>query len=63
MTLNDEAFPSAPRPCVPGQFRLGDVRHVFADPTRAALELGFRPREDFAAGISELAEDLLAVSR
>ena len=30
-------------PVVTGQWRGGDVRHVFASPERAATELGFRP--------------------
>jgi dTDP-L-rhamnose 4-epimerase len=43
-----------PAPQVTGAFRLGDVRHVFADATRARNELGFRATEDFAAGMAEL---------
>jgi dTDP-L-rhamnose 4-epimerase len=57
--LRAGAFPRAPKPVVTGEFRLGDVRHVFADPTRAALRLGFRAREDFTAGIYELAGALV----
>ncbi|MDP9397414.1 MAG: NAD-dependent epimerase/dehydratase family protein [Actinomycetota bacterium] len=30
-----------PAPVVTGEYRLGDVRHVVADPTRAGQELGF----------------------
>jgi dTDP-L-rhamnose 4-epimerase len=52
------AFSGAPAPVVTGEFRLGDVRHVFADPGRAARTLGFRAREDFGAGVSELAGGL-----
>lgn len=44
--------PHAPQ--VTGGFRLGDVRHVFADATRARDVLGFTAREDFAAGMAEL---------
>jgi dTDP-L-rhamnose 4-epimerase len=51
---NDAAL--APR--VTGGYRLGDVRHVFADPARAAAELGFTASEDFAAGMAELAAEL-----
>ncbi len=58
-TLHDVAFASAPTPIVSGEFRLGDVRHVFADPTLAASTLGFAAREPFAAGVAELAEDLV----
>jgi len=35
--------------------RLGDVRHVFADPALARRELGFSAGEDFAAGMAEFA--------
>jgi len=53
--LADAAGPQAPRPQVTGRFRVGDVRHVFASPERASRALGFRAREDFAAGMRELA--------
>jgi dTDP-L-rhamnose 4-epimerase len=50
-----EARDSAVSPVVTGQYRSGDVRHIVADPARAADALGFRaavtPREglrDFA---------------
>jgi dTDP-L-rhamnose 4-epimerase len=43
-----------PAPQVTGDFRLGDVRHVFADPTRARNELGFSATEDFSGGMAEL---------
>jgi dTDP-L-rhamnose 4-epimerase len=42
---------------VTGEYRLGDVRHVFASPARAAGELGFTAREDFARGMAELADE------
>jgi dTDP-L-rhamnose 4-epimerase len=38
----------APTPIVTGQYRLGDVRHVFASGERAAAELGFSATEPFA---------------
>ncbi|MBJ7471752.1 MAG: NAD-dependent epimerase/dehydratase family protein [Solirubrobacteraceae bacterium] len=41
-------------PEITGGFRLGDVRHVFADATRAAQVLGFQAQEDFDAGMREL---------
>ncbi|MBJ7328373.1 MAG: NAD-dependent epimerase/dehydratase family protein [Solirubrobacteraceae bacterium] len=50
----------APAPEVVGGYRLGDVRHVFADPAHAAARLGFRAREDFAAGMAEFADGLVA---
>jgi dTDP-L-rhamnose 4-epimerase len=54
--LHAAADPAARRPVVTGAYRLGDVRHVFADPARARVELGFAAREDFAAGMAEFAE-------
>jgi dTDP-L-rhamnose 4-epimerase len=45
----------APRPEVVGGWRAGDVRHVFASPERARIELGFSARTDFAEGMRELA--------
>jgi dTDP-L-rhamnose 4-epimerase len=56
--LHTVAHPSAPSPVVTGEFRVGDVRHIFADPSRAARELGFRAREDFLLGVAELADGL-----
>ena len=52
--------PGAPDPRVVGGGRLGDVRHVFGSPDRAALDpadggLGFRARIDFGAGMAEFA--------
>jgi dTDP-L-rhamnose 4-epimerase len=44
-----------PSPVVTGQWRAGDVRHVFASAERAAAELGFSALEDFAAGMREFA--------
>ncbi len=45
----------APAPRITGEFRLGDVRHVFASPGLAAAELGFRAQEDFGAGMAAFA--------
>ena len=45
----------APEPEVTGQYRLGDVRHVFASADRARDVLGFAAREDFDAGMAEFA--------
>jgi dTDP-L-rhamnose 4-epimerase len=49
------AFPEAPMPVVTGEFRRGDVRHVFATTERAREQLGFVAQEDFAAGMAEFA--------
>jgi dTDP-L-rhamnose 4-epimerase len=43
-------------PEVTGKARAGDIRHCFADITRAAEELGFRARQDFGEGLAKLAE-------
>jgi dTDP-L-rhamnose 4-epimerase len=42
-------------PVVTGQWRRGDVRHVFASADAAAARLGFRASEDFEAGMREFA--------
>ncbi len=47
-TLAAAHGPQAPQPVVTGQYRLGDVRHVFASPDRATDELGFTAQEPFA---------------
>jgi dTDP-L-rhamnose 4-epimerase len=52
-TMAAAGGPQAPPPVTTGDFRLGDVRHVFASAARAATELGFEAREDFSAGVSE----------
>ncbi|RSM64363.1 NAD-dependent dehydratase [Actinoplanes sp. ATCC 53533] len=48
-----------PEPVVTGEFRLGDVRHVVAEPARAAAELGFRARVGLVAGLTEFAHAAL----
>ncbi len=53
--LVEAAGAGAARPIVTGQFRLGDVRHVFASAERAERVLGFRAQEDFGAGMAEFA--------
>ena len=52
------AVPSSPSPEVTGQYRLGDVRHVFADPARATEALGFVATEPFGDGMAEFAAEL-----
>jgi dTDP-L-rhamnose 4-epimerase len=49
----------APRPEVTGEFRLGDVRHVFASPTRAREALGFEAEIDPLEGLRRFATDPL----
>ncbi len=45
----------APSPRVTGEFRLGDVRHVFADPSRARERLGFVAAVGLEEGMREFA--------
>lgn len=53
--LAEAAGPEAPAPRVTGEFRLGDVRHVFADTSRAAAQLGFTATVGLEAGMREFA--------
>ena len=49
-----------------GKYRVGDIRHCFADISLAQRLLGFAPRVDFTDGLAELAEWLsmqIAVDR
>jgi dTDP-L-rhamnose 4-epimerase len=47
-------------PHVTGKYRIGDIRHCFADISLARLELGFAPTVAFDEGLSELAQWLEA---
>lgn len=42
-------------PEITGQYRVGDIRHCFADIALARRVLGYQPRVSLAAGISDLA--------
>ena len=44
------------RPVITGKYRVGDIRHCFADISKAREQLGFEPRVDFEGGLTELAE-------
>lgn len=46
----------APAPHVTGQYRQGDVRHAWADVTRAAEVLGWTPQWSLERGVERLAE-------
>ena len=46
-------------PTVTGEWRAGDVRHVFASTSKAAEGLGFRAVEDFDRGLAEFASAAL----
>jgi dTDP-L-rhamnose 4-epimerase len=52
----------APEPVTTGEYRLGDVRHVFAGAQRATERLGFTAREPFHAGMAEFATAALRVA-
>jgi dTDP-L-rhamnose 4-epimerase len=43
-------------PEIVGKARIGDIRHCFCDTSLAAERLGFTARQDFVAGLAELAE-------
>jgi dTDP-L-rhamnose 4-epimerase len=43
-------------PEITGRFRVGDIRHCYADITRARQVLGYEPRVDLFEGLRELAE-------
>jgi dTDP-L-rhamnose 4-epimerase len=44
------------RPHVSGEFRLGDIRHCFADLTRIRAELGFEPSVSLDVGLSQFVQ-------
>jgi dTDP-L-rhamnose 4-epimerase len=49
------AAAGGPEPVVTGEYRLGDVRHITADSTRARRDLGWQPRVGFAEGVADFA--------
>jgi len=53
--LSEAAGSQAPRPEVSGEFRLGDVRHVFASVSHAEEVLGFRAGVRMADGMRQFA--------
>ncbi len=57
--LADAAGPNAPRPRVTGEFRLGDVRHVFASARASGAGTRVQGREDFHEGMAEFARSPL----
>jgi dTDP-L-rhamnose 4-epimerase len=48
---------TAPQPVVTGEWRKGDVRHVFASNERARTALGFEAGISFEKGMADLARD------
>ncbi|WP_237080227.1 hypothetical protein [Myxococcus xanthus] len=54
------------RPAVTGRYRMGDIRHCFADISLARELLGYAPRVSFHDGLAELSswlEDQVATDR
>jgi dTDP-L-rhamnose 4-epimerase len=49
-----EALDSSVEPEITGQYRVGDIRHCFADISRARALLGYRPEVTLADGMREL---------
>jgi dTDP-L-rhamnose 4-epimerase len=43
-------------PCIIQKYRMGDIRHCFADITRAQAVLGYTPRVSLADGLKEMVE-------
>ena len=48
------------RPEITGSFRLGDIRHCFADIGKARRELGFAPQISMDAGVDDASRELAA---
>jgi dTDP-L-rhamnose 4-epimerase len=46
----------AVEPSITGQFRAGDIRHCYADITKARRLIGYEPRWTFESGVDELIE-------
>lgn len=44
------------RPVITGKYRMGDIRHCFADLTEAKEVLGFVPQHELGEGVAELAD-------
>jgi dTDP-L-rhamnose 4-epimerase len=44
---------------ITGNFRLGDIRHNFADLTKIKSKLGFEPKFDFEKGIKQFTDWVL----
>jgi dTDP-L-rhamnose 4-epimerase len=43
-------------PTIPGRFRTGDIRHCFADISRAAATIQYQPTVELETGLAELAD-------
>jgi dTDP-L-rhamnose 4-epimerase len=56
------ALGKTPAAEITGKYRVGDIRHCYADISRAVDLLGYRPSVSFAAGIEELASSIRSAS-
>jgi dTDP-L-rhamnose 4-epimerase len=54
--LNDVLGKESIEPVVTGKYRVGDIRHCFADITLARELLGYEPKVDFSDGLADLAQ-------
>lgn len=50
-------------PTILNQYRVGDIRHCFADTSKLERLFGIRPRQDFEAGMRQLIEWVETVNR
>lgn len=69
MTVNDIAKTLARllhkniAPTILNQYRVGDIRHCFADTSKLTRLFGIKPQQDFEAGMSQLIEWVQTVNR
>jgi dTDP-L-rhamnose 4-epimerase len=54
--LNDVLGKESIEPVVTGKYRVGDIRHCFADISLARELLGYEPKVDFSDGLTDLAQ-------
>jgi len=54
--LNDVMGKESIEPVITGKYRVGDIRHCFADISLARELLGYEPKVDFSDGLTELAQ-------
>ena len=55
-----DCFDGKIRPEVTGQYRLGDIRHCYADLTNIRSALGFEPKVSLKQGLAHFAEWVLS---
>lgn len=54
-----DALSGTQRPQVTSQYRLGDIRHCYADLTSTSRDLGFSPQIELSEGLSQFADWVL----